>query len=140
DSVNFSRIRWRELDVAGVGTGTYSCNPAAGGHCGAGGGGTPCADFPLSNTVVAGFGTQDQPPPDCAYSGDCGGSPPFTPGSVTLSIPYEYSVDGGGFHFIVNVPQVHTLAADGSTLTTTKAGASGTTTVGAVTVVLADCP
>jgi hypothetical protein len=110
------------------------------GHCGAGGGGAACANHPLSNTVVAGLGTQDLPPPDCAYSGHCGGSPPFTPGSITLTIPYEYRVGGGAFHRITTVSQVHTLAADGSTLTTTKAGASGTTTVATATTALAQCP
>jgi outer membrane protein OmpA-like peptidoglycan-associated protein len=140
DTVNFSKVRWRELDVAGVGTGTYSCNPASGGHCGAGGGGAACPDNPLSNIVVAGKGTQDLPPPDCAYSGHCGGTPPFAPGSVSLSIPYEYKVGTGAFHPITNVPQVHTLAADASTLTTTKAGETGTTTVTAATVALAQCP
>jgi len=141
DTVNFNRVRWRELDVAGVATaGAYSCNPASGGHCGAGGGGAPCPDNPLSTTVVAGKGTQDLPPPDCAYSGHCGGTPPFAPGTLTLNIPYEYKVGAGSFHPITNVPQVHTLAADASTLTTTKAGASGTTTVAAVSAAIAQCP
>ena len=141
DTVNFSNVRWREMDVAGVATpGAYSCNPASGGHCGAGGGGAACPDNPLSSTVVAGKGTQDLPPPDCAYSGHCGGAPPFAPGSLTVDIPYEYKVGTGAFHPIRNVPQVHTLAADASTLTTTKAGATGTTTVAAASVALAQCP
>ena len=114
--------------------------PFSGGHCSAGGGGAPCPDNPLSNIVVAGFGTQDLPPPDCAYSGHCGGTPPFAPGSVSLSIPYEYKVGTGAFHAITNVPQVHTLAADASTLTTSKAGASGSTTVAAASLALAQCP
>jgi hypothetical protein len=141
DTVNFSRIRWREMDVAGVATpGVYSCNPARTGHCGAGGGGAPCGDNPLSDIVVAGKGTQDLPPPDCAYSGDCATAPPFAPGSVTVNIPYEYQVGAGAFHSITTVPQVHSLAADGSTLTTTKAGASGTTTVAAASLALVQCP
>ena len=142
DTVNFSRVRWREMDVAGVPTvpGAYSCNPFSTGHCRAGGGGAPCPDNPLSNIVVAGKGTQDLPPPDCAYSGHCNGVPPFVPGSVTLTIPYEYKVGAGPFRPITNVPQVHTLAADASTLTTTKAGAIGTTTVAAVAAAIPQCP
>ncbi len=141
DTVNFNKVRWRELDVAGVATpGVYSCNPFSAGHCGAGGGGAPCADNALSDTVVAGKGTQDLPPPDCAYSGFCGTAPPFAPGSVTLSIPYEYKVGAGAFHRFFVVTQQHTLAADASTLTTSKAGASGTTTVATATTTIAQCP
>ena len=140
DTVNFSRVRWRELDDAGVATGVYSCNPASGGHCGAGGGGAPCPDNPLSDTVVAGKGTQDLPPPDCAYSGHCGTAPPFAPGSITLTIPYEYKVGAGAFHRFATVTQLHTLAADASTLTTSKAGATGTTTVAAATAAIPQCP
>ncbi len=141
DTVNFNKVRWRELDVAGVVTpGVYSCNPASGGHCGAGGGGAPCADFALSDTVVAGKGTQDFPPPDCAYSGHCGTAPPFAPGSITLNIPYEYKVGTGAFHRFFTVTQQHVLAADSSTLMTTKAGASGTTTVATATTAIAQCP
>jgi hypothetical protein len=141
DTVNFSRVRWREMDVVGVATpGAYACNPFRTGHCGAGGGGNPCPDNPLSATVVAGLGTQDLPPPDCAYSGHCGGAPPFAPGSVSLNIPYEYRVGAGVFRQFTTVAQVHTLAADASTLTTTKAGASGTTTVATAATAIAQCP
>jgi len=141
DTVNFSRARYRELDVAGTASspGVYSCNPASGGHCGAGGGGAPCPDKALTNTVVAGMGTQSLLG-DCACSGDCNTPPPFVAGSLTLSIPYEYKVGAGAFHAITNVPQVHTLAADLSTLTSSKAGATGTTTVAAGTVALPQCP
>jgi hypothetical protein len=142
DTVNFNRVRYRELDVAGVATaGVYSCNPASGGHCGAGGGGAACPDKALTTTVVAAMGTQSLRG-DCAYSGSCPtpAAPPYLPGSLSLTIPYEYKVGAGAFHSFTNVAQVHTLAADASTLTTTKAGASGTTTVAAVTLTLAQCP
>lgn len=139
DDVNFNKLRYRELDVAGTGTGVYSCNPASGGHCGAGGGGNPCPDKAMTSTVVAGMGTQSVLG-DCAYSGHCGTAPPFGAGSVSLSIPYEYRVGAGAFHAIINVAQVHTLGADGSTLTSDKAGAHGDTTVAAATVVIVQCP
>ncbi|HMB36995.1 MAG TPA: DUF4157 domain-containing protein [Methylomirabilota bacterium] len=139
DDVNFSNVRYRELDVAGTGSGVYSCNPFSGGHCGAGGGGNPCPDKAMTNTVVAGMGTQSVLG-DCAYSGRCGGTPPFGAGTTSLSIPYEYRVGAGPFHQFTFVGQAHILAADGSTLATAKAGATGTTTVAAATTAIVQCP
>jgi hypothetical protein len=139
DDVNFNKLRYRELDVAGTGSGVYSCNPASGGHCGAGGGGNPCPDKAMTTTVVAGMGTQSVLG-DCAYSGHCGTAAPFAAGSVTLVIPYEYRVGAGAFHSFTNVGQVHILAADGSTMATAKAGATGSTTVASATVVIVQCP
>ena len=140
DTVNFNKVIYRELDVAGVATpGVYSCNPASGGHCGAGGGGNPCPDLALTVTVVAGKGTQAVRG-DCAYSGHCGTVPPFLPGSLTLSIPYEYKVGAGAFRNFATVAQVHVLAADTSTLSTDKAGAHGDTTVAAASSAIAQCP
>jgi hypothetical protein len=139
DTVNFSRAIYRELDVPGVPTtpGVYSCNTFRTGHCVAVGG--ACRDKVLTDTVVSGKGTQSLLG-DCAYSGYCSGGPPFVPGSISLNIPYEYKVGTGSFHAITTVAQVHTLAADASTLTTTKAGASGTTTVAAATETITQCP
>ena len=139
DDVNFHKVRYRELDVAGTGTGVYSCNPASGGHCGAGGGGNPCPDKAMTDTVVAGMGTKSVLG-DCAYSGHCGTAPPFAAGTVSLGIPYEYKVGTSAFHAFTTVGQAHVLAADGSTLASSKAGASGTTTVAAATVVIPQCP
>src|SRR6185295_14431678 len=95
DTVNFSKARYRELNVAGVPTtpGVYSCNTFATGHC-AGAVAGACPDKALSSTVVAGMGTQSVLG-DCAYSGHCGTAPPFLPGSITVSIPYEYKVGTG---------------------------------------------
>ena len=141
DTVNFNKVIYHELDVAGVPTnpGVYSCNTFSTGHCGAGGGGAACPDKAVTNTVVAGMGTQSVLG-DCAYSGHCGTAPPFVPGSIALSIPYEYKVGAGAFHAITNVPQVHALAADASTLTSDKAGAHGDTTVAAAAVIIPQCP
>ena len=140
DDVNFNKVTYRELDVVGVPTaGAYSCNTFSGGHCPPAGL-TPCGDKALTATVIAGKGTKSVLG-DCAYSGHCGGSPPFLPGSISLSIPYEYKVGAAGtFRSIRTVGQVHILAADASTLTTGKAGASGTTTVASVTALIGACP
>jgi hypothetical protein len=138
DTVNFNKVIYHEMDVAGVATaGVYSCNPFRGGHCNAGGGGVPCPDKDMTDTVVAGKGTQSKRG-DCATSGDCCGTP-LAAGSVSLSIPYEYKIGAGAFHPIINVPQVHALAPDLTTLTTDKAGAHGDTTVAAVSVAVAGC-
>jgi peptidoglycan hydrolase-like protein with peptidoglycan-binding domain len=141
DTVNFNKVIYHELDVAGTVTspGAFSCNPASGGHCGAGGGGAACPDLLLTTEVVAGKGTRAVRG-DCAYSGDCGTSPPIPPGSLTLSIPYEYKVGAGAFHRFAIVAQVHSLAADASTLNTDKAGAHGDTRVAATSVVIPSCP
>ena len=131
DSVNFYNIVYHEMDVNGVATpGEYSCNPFRAGHCRAGGGGVPCPDINVTDNVVSGKGTEtDQD--DCAYSGWCTNTPPFSPGSVSLSIPHEYKVGGGSAHPFAPVSQVHTVEADGNTLTTTKDGENGKTTVNA---------
>jgi hypothetical protein len=138
DTVNFSRVRYRELDVGAATSGTYTCFGPATPHCGAGVG-SPCPDKALTSTVVAGMGTQSVLG-DCAYSGHCGGAAPFAAGSLSFSIPYEYSVPPDPFHAITTVVQTHTLAADASTLTSSKAGANGATTVAAATVTIAACP
>ena len=140
DTVNFSRVRYRELNVAGVPTspGVYSCNTFSTGHCSGATAGA-CPDKALTDTVVAGKGTQSVLG-DCAYSGHCGTAPPFVPGSITVNIPYEYKVGTGAFHTIRNVVQIHTLEADASTLTSSKAGATGSTTVAAAGVIIPQCP
>jgi hypothetical protein len=133
DTVNFYRVIYHEMDVPFVATpGVYSCNPGKGGHCGAGGGGVPCPDLSVSNTVVAGKGTRTVLD-DCAYSGHCGTPPPYAPGTLLGSIPHEYKVGSGSFHPFAPVLQKHSLKADGVTLTTEKNGASGSTTVSSPT-------
>ena len=141
DTVNFTNVSYRELDVAGVpspGAGAYSCNPFSSGHC-VGAVGGACPPILMTNTVVATKGTKADDM-DCAYSGHCKRTPPFTPGSITLTIPYEYRVGTGSFHSITNVTQVHTLAKDASTLTTDKSTARGATTVATATTTIAACP
>ena len=141
DTVNFSRARYRELDVNATASvpGAYSCFAVGTGHCGAGGGGAACPDKALTGTVVAGMGTQSLLG-DCACSGDCGTAPPFVAGSIAFAIPYEYKVGTGAFHRFTTVPQLHTLAADLSTLTSSKATANGSSTVAGGAVTLPQCP
>jgi len=141
DNVNFRNVRYRELDVLATALpagSAYSCHNANVGHCSPTGTG-PCGDKAMLNRVVAGKGTQSELG-DCAYSGQCNGGPPFTPGIIFFIIPYEYRVGAGAFHRFDTVLQIHSLAADGNTLNTTKANASDSTTVTAVTTLIPECP
>lgn len=146
DTVNFHNVIFHEMQVAGVITspGVYSCNPAIGGHCAGAAIGAACGDKTNTATVVAGKGTQatlaDGVGSDCVYSGHCGFAPPFVPGSITIAIPYQYKVGTGAFFPFTTVTQLHTLAADLVTLTSTKAGASVGTTVAAATSTIPGCP
>jgi hypothetical protein len=138
DTVNFNKVLYHEMNVAGVASaGVYSCNPFSTGHCAGTATGAACPDKDMLTTVVAGKGTQSRLG-DCATSGDCC-STPLAAGNVSLSIPYEYKIGAGAFHAITNVPQVHALAANLTTLTTDKAGAHGDTTVASPTVTVAGC-
>ena len=62
---------------------------------------------------------------DTVYSGDPGTPPPFAPGAITFQIPYQYQLQSGGplFNF-ATVTQQSSLALDGHTLSSSKAGAS----------------
>lgn len=115
DNVSFQNVLYHELDVPAVATGVYapfngvghSPNPA-----------------PLSvNGVVPGLGSKVNGI-DNIYSGDPGTPAPFAPGSITFDIPYEFKVGTGAFKRFATVRQQSTLAADGVTLTSSKAGAS----------------
>jgi hypothetical protein len=138
DTVNFSKVTYREIDVLASSSGAYSCHNGIADHCHAGGS-APCGSKLLLDSVITGKGTKSVLG-DCAYSGSCGGSPPFTPGNLSFSIPYEYKVGTGAFIRFTTVNQSHSLAPDASTLSSSKAGASGTTTVAAVTSLIGSCP
>jgi hypothetical protein len=125
DTVNFYRVQCREVDVGAVCTGVYTRFHGVGHD-------PHPATLTLSSTVVASKGTQTNAM-DTVYSGDPGIPAPFTPGSIIYSIPYEYKVGGGSFRRFTTVTQRSTLAADASTLTSSKAGATGSTTVAAAT-------
>ena len=125
DNVNFFNVQIREVDVPGVGTGVYS--PFNGvSHS------PHPATIPLNNIVVPSKGTQVNGK-DTVYSGDPMTPAPFAPGAIAFAIPYEYKVGSGSFHRFATVTQTSTLASDGSTLTSSKAGATGGTTVAAPT-------
>jgi hypothetical protein len=123
DTVNFYNVQFHEVDVGAVCSGVYT--PFNGvGH-------DPApATLTLSKTVVKGKGTKANAM-DEVYSGDPGTAPPFTPGSIVYSIPYEYKV-GGAFANFATVAQTSSLTAPDA-LESNKAGASGKTTVGAAT-------
>jgi hypothetical protein len=114
DDVCFYNVETIEEEAQATDTGTYAKiddkahNPDS----------TPSTN---SMTVEAGLGTKCNDR-DKAYSGFPKGSPPFAPGSRTWSIPTNYRVGSGDWKLIKNVTQQHTLAADGTTLTTSKSG------------------
>ena len=139
DTVNFSRVRYREINVGAVVTspGAYSCHAGIG-HCRAQAGGA-CPDLFMTDTVVGGKGTEAVLG-DCVYSGDCQQTAPFTPGTISFTMPYEYKVDSSAFRQFAVVNQVSALAADATTLTSEKAGAKGATTVPATSGVIPQCP
>lgn len=126
DTVNFYNVIIHEIDLPGVPTspGVYSCNPFSTNHCGG-----PCGDAPATNVVVANKGTKIDGI-DTVYSGHCGGTAPFTPGSLTLNIPWEYKIGTGSYHQFDIVTQHHALLADtNATLVSRKARATGITWV-----------
>jgi len=125
DTVNFGNTEYHEVDSPAATSGTYSC------HSGVSHDPSP-STIPVADTVVTGKGSGPNGR-DQAYSGHCGGSSPFTPGSLSFVIPYEYRVGTGPFRRFATVIQMHTLANDASRLTSDKAGAHGETTVAAAT-------
>ena len=144
DTVNFYNVLIQEVDVGAVVStlGAFDCFAGVD-HCGKGGSGG-CGDFPLTNTVVAGKGTQAAPiaggGSDCVYSGDCLKTAPFAPGTLTFRIPYEYKVGSGTHHRFSTVDQVSALAADAVTLTADKAGAHGEIKVSDTSGTIPVCP
>ena len=119
DNVCFYNVESIELDANANDNGTYTGISDKSHH--------PSTD-PTTNsmTVVAGLGTKAGAV-DQAYSGYPAGRPPFTPGTRTWSIPTNFRVGSGAWKLITNVTQQHTLAGDGTSLTTTKAGGSSPT-------------
>jgi len=115
DDVSFENVQYHEVDVPAVANGVYA--PFNGvGH-------DPHPATITVNGVVTGLGSKANGI-DSIYSGDPGTAPPFAPGSITFDIPYEFQVGAGAFKRFTTVRQQSTLAADGVTLTSSKAGAS----------------
>jgi GT2 family glycosyltransferase len=113
--VSFQNIQWRELDVPAIATGVYAPFNGVGHH--------PNPNPLTVDGVVPGLGSKANGI-DTVYSGDPGTPPPFAPGSITFNIPYVFNVGAGAFRQFTTVVQQSTLAADGITLTSSKAGAS----------------
>jgi hypothetical protein len=125
DSVSFYNIRCHELNCTPTVTGVYSCFADSPHDFRPG-------DFGATTTVVAGKGTQMNTQ-DQVYSDYCAKAPANPSGLELYSIPWEYKVGPGGFHFFCTVYHQATCDASG-TCTITKAGASATTTVDSPTV------
>jgi len=125
DTVNFYNTMHHEVNVNAVADGVYK--PFDGkGH-------DPHPDTIGTTTeVVAGKGTRTLAK-DKACSGDPATPAPFASGSIKYVIPYEYQVDGGAFHRFASVTQLSTFDRKSSALSTVKAGARGSTTVGSPT-------
>ncbi|HJZ74538.1 MAG TPA: hypothetical protein VKE51_22530 [Vicinamibacterales bacterium] len=139
DNVSFMNVTYHEMNTRAVVTspGVYACLKDRV-HCKQVPAGAACHNIPMLDSVVAGKGTEALFP-DCVYSGDCGQTAPFAPGTITFRIPYEYRVGKGPFRQFRVVTQVSALDADGSTLRSEKAGAKGETTVAAAKGVIQGC-
>jgi hypothetical protein len=124
DTVSFYNIFIQEVNVAFTGTGVYA--PENGElHCGSEG----CPSTSASKIVVSGLGTE-LPVMDCVYSGDPGTPPPFSPGSIGGSIPWQWFLEDTSPITFRNVVQVDTLESDAKTLKASKAGVIVTESVG----------
>lgn len=133
DTVNFYNVQYHELEVPRHATGIFDCPTDPGHH-------PNPLPIRMLNVVVPGKGTQANAI-DCLYSGYCPDKPltPWSVGSKTFAIPYEYNVGGGPFHWFATVTQQHALLP-GNILTTSKAGAWAMTTVAAATSRIPGCP
>ncbi len=144
DTVNFSNVIFQEVDVGAVVStpGAFDCF-AGNDHCGKGGSGG-CGDLLLTDTVVSGKGTQALPiaggGTDCVYSGDCQKTPPFVPGTLSFTIPYEYKVGPGGtYRRFSSAFHLSGLASDGVTLIAEKAGVKAAIKVSDGTSTIPQC-
>ena len=88
DTVNFGAIECQEEQAYAVANGVYSQYN-----------GTNHEDaptpFPFTSTVVSGFGTLSYVM-DQVYSGNPTNSPPFSPGTETVTIPWDFRVGENG--------------------------------------------
>ena len=116
DTVSFYNAWFTEVSAPFVATGVYA-RENGGDHCGKGG----CQPFKGMFGVVPGFGTQLMAT-DCVYSGP-GAPPPFDPGYIQVTIPWQYASSAtGDFTTFQNVPQWAEFTLD-MTLESAKAGA-----------------
>ncbi len=114
DCVNFQHVETIEEEVDAVDTGCYAQirtrthSPST-------------SPDTCTSHVEPGLGTRVYAR-DEIYSGRPSGSPPFAPGSRIWNIPVKFRVRGGAWRQFTTLTQVHTLAADGTTLTCSKGG------------------
>jgi hypothetical protein len=137
DTVSFYNVAFEEVNAPFKPTGVYACDgqlsppcgPVHYNHCS----GSSCPSVLAVNpsVVVPGLGTQlDET--DCVYSGQ--GAyvvPPYKPGSVTVSIPWQWFLDAGNQNTFISVEQKAELegsdkslcgVVDNCALMTSKAG------------------
>lgn len=116
DNVCFYNMEFLEDEINAVDTGVYALMTDKGHH--------PNTNFlGCSMTVVSGLGTKANAFDTC-YSGYPAAAPPYAPGSRVFNIPWKFRVGSGTAKKFAAARQQHTLAADGTTLSTSKAGAS----------------
>jgi hypothetical protein len=115
DDVNFDAVEYREDEAQATGTGGCSFMTGQGHH-------PNPSSLPLSDTVIPGRGTRsgiDVVQIRMTVTGQ------LSPGTVTWSIPWHYSVNGGTERLIARINQVAQMDAAGA-VTISKAGASVT--------------
>jgi len=127
DTVSFENVSFQEVNGLFTVSGVYGCEKGEF-HCPNG-----CSPVSaLQNTVLPGKGTQLDGM-DTVYSGDpaaiCGVAPPYTPGQIGISIPWQWYLDNTNPVTFLNVTQDVQLGANGSTLNASKAGVTMTKAV-----------
>jgi hypothetical protein len=128
DNVNFYKVSFKEMDVAAI----CSC---PGAFCwDSGNGHGPGGALPLTDTVVAGLGTfAGAGVSDECWSGYDPTVPPAptaVPGTEIYNIPWLFAVGSQPFAAITTVVQKCELAADGISLTVSKATATMSCKIG----------
>jgi GT2 family glycosyltransferase len=116
DTVNFGAVYIREVNEGATASGCWACiNGQC--HC-LTCASTYCNSVHASSTVTSGYGTLVGV--DTIYSGYCGSN--TSPGSVSFTIPVQYSLDNSTWVQFFTESQVHTL--NGVNLSASKCGAS----------------
>lgn len=115
DTVSFYNAFFQEANVQATATGVYSSENGEF-HCGTG---QVCPVVSGTNTVASGLGTFLTT--DCVDSGNPGVLPPYKPGSISLTIPWQWFLNDTDHVTFENVDQTATLESNG-TLTASKAG------------------
>jgi hypothetical protein len=123
DTVSFEFLDVSEQESTWTGSGVFAAAQGQG-HKLPGGESGP---FPVMDQVEPGLGSKVSHPDHAACSPTV--SPPFVPGRMSIVIPWQYQFGANPPVVFDQVEEVCTLAADGQTLTLSKAGAVVTATV-----------